>query len=416
MNPQVEMAEMTVFEQARQAGEVAQQLFYLFIEQTWTYDMSTVVVKRDSSGQLTGVEVMAGMGVEASHGGESYLAQAGGNWLFRFSPHAFPPQESDAKAAILADGNSVWAFVFMYDVIRNVFRYLVNDIDNDIHEVTHYLPQGASHIVTHKGASGVPNIGRTDQIYNDDDGRGVYEITLKTGEKIALDLSGQQYSLPHTTVMPWSDYWTCQGHMRSRSPFRSTYENHVRLLRDFEKTSSQTIIMAFLVQFNLLIDNVDLGIGVGKFMDLPLLDPQKFWNRLVPLVSELRFIFQHQVGQYNLTSQQYDCISGPPKGFPAGLRHPSLIAQNAHLNHHREMVGPNIGHIQDFSWQTVKSVIQSKETSYQDKKLAKEILAFRCVYKPHGIYDWRIVFVVDSLPPMYIPRAWTSENPFWRTK
>jgi len=44
------------------------------------------------------------------------------------------------------------------------------------------------------------------QLYGSVPDHAAFEIVLKSGQKIALDLAGAEFGSPHCTVMPWNEY------------------------------------------------------------------------------------------------------------------------------------------------------------------------------------------------------------------
>jgi hypothetical protein len=110
-----------LFQRAHRAGELAQILFYAFIECTWVYDMSSVLIISDQHGEISALDVLYGVGCHAGPGGESTCEQRAGGWLTKFPQEAFKAADHKAKNVLLADQHSVWAFIFMHSVIQAVF-------------------------------------------------------------------------------------------------------------------------------------------------------------------------------------------------------------------------------------------------------------------------------------------------------
>lgn len=111
-----------IIERARKAGRIAQSLFYLFKENTWTYDTRNVRITRDQDHDLVAVEITDGAGVTASPGVHTDCKTYAGGWLKRFPVDSFGTFEDDAKHALLTDRSSIWAFVVMHAAIQALFQ------------------------------------------------------------------------------------------------------------------------------------------------------------------------------------------------------------------------------------------------------------------------------------------------------
>jgi hypothetical protein len=111
-----------LLERARRAGEIAQAIFYTFIEHTWSYDIKSVRITRDEHGEIVRVGVVHGPGSETRVRGKSTCERYAGGSLFKFPQEAFEPADLFVKHALLADGQSVWAFVFMHVAVQTLFK------------------------------------------------------------------------------------------------------------------------------------------------------------------------------------------------------------------------------------------------------------------------------------------------------
>ena len=110
------------FERISKAGEVVQALFYMFIQNTWVHDMTSVRTVRDQHGALNIVEVFADPGVQAELGDESTCELYAGGWLVKFPNVVFTDEDKEAKQAVIADQNSLSAFVFMHAAVQVLFE------------------------------------------------------------------------------------------------------------------------------------------------------------------------------------------------------------------------------------------------------------------------------------------------------
>jgi hypothetical protein len=110
-------------ERATKAGRIAQSLFYAFIENTWTYDMRNVCIKRDKDHDLVAIEVTDGSGVlSAPGGGHTDCKSYAGGWLIKFPVDSFSTFDDEAKHALLANHSSTWAFVVMHAAVQALFQ------------------------------------------------------------------------------------------------------------------------------------------------------------------------------------------------------------------------------------------------------------------------------------------------------
>ena len=109
-------------ERAIKAGEIAQSLFYAILENTWTYDMKKVCIKRGQDHDLVAVEVTDGAGVVTAPGGHTDCKSYAGGWLIKFPVESFSAYDNDAKHTLLADRSSIWAFVVMHTAVQALFQ------------------------------------------------------------------------------------------------------------------------------------------------------------------------------------------------------------------------------------------------------------------------------------------------------
>lgn len=112
----------TLFKRAEKAGEVAQALFYTFIQNTWAYDMSNIRIIRYKAGHIAMIEIIAGPGTKEGPGGASTCERYAGGWLIKFPAVVFNSEDEVAKRAVLADQNSIWAFVCMHVALQALFE------------------------------------------------------------------------------------------------------------------------------------------------------------------------------------------------------------------------------------------------------------------------------------------------------
>jgi hypothetical protein len=247
---------------------------------------------------------------------------------------------------------------------------------------------------------------REDQVYNDDEGNGVFEITLKSGEKIALDLTGAQYNAQHQTVMHWENYWTNYGEeILERNIFGTALQNHNLLLSQFDKFSELTIIAHVLDKFNVRIS--------ASSITLPSIARETSQHR-----------FHTQLNTYIHFTINYlaDCIQELDadkahtttivRSMPHGLFHPRVAEKSIYFHHGRMLLLPDYGpNIANFHWEIIKDLAKDPKTPYKVRKEARDLLSYRCLVSPFG--DQRILFMRNTLPRESMPKEWVKVNPFW---
>ncbi|CAO2652510.1 Nn.00g007930.m01.CDS01 [Neocucurbitaria sp. VM-36] len=404
-----------LFNRAERAGEVAQALFYAVVQNTWTYDVSNIRIVRDQDGDVVAIEVIAGTGVQAGPGADSSCGRHAGGWLVKFPDMAFDTGDQEVKQAVLADQNSIWAFTFMHAAVQALFEDLVNDVEKDIKEVVHYVPNDTRRLVEHKGSFGLSKVDREDVVYPDYDAqgdlKGIYSIALKDGTIIALDLAGAQYSLSHTSVMPWSTYlnrWVGKF-IKYRVPFRSHYSKHAEKMSSYRCITPLSITMEQTRHFNMLVTNCKADWGFD-LKDLDSMEPQDFDDVLHHLIEQAHasLLKTPQELDEGSTTESFD------------LRHPKLIENlpptSTTTTDLLESAPLDIGFMNPFDWDLFRKIIQMPASSvkYQEKKTAKKLQGQRCAYKLPG--DWRVVFLPETLPNVRVPWKYVSENPGWRRK
>lgn len=287
----------------------------------------------------------------------------------------------------------------------------------DIKEVRHTLKHGIYSIVCYEDPHSDTSK-RKDQPYNDGVAA-VYEIDLKSGQKIALDLTGAQYQfhIKHMTVRPWLEYWHLYGKdLEQRDEFSTARDIHIDMMRSFDKLSHLTINMYILEGF-------DSWIKKEEEKD-ELLSSQHS-NPLLTndLPSALKL--QHELldrAKAALSARLTDIdnnstITPSPNNIPyptSGLRHPRRMGTSVFVTHDRHMLTPHISPLRNFNWDLLRELILDKDVPYKEKKEAKDLLQCRAVYAPWG--DSRIVFLSDTLPGKETKLEWVSENPHWKVR
>ncbi|QRC91875.1 hypothetical protein JI435_020600 [Parastagonospora nodorum SN15] len=401
-----------LLDRAYRAGELVQVIFYSFIEHTWTYDMSNIKIIPDRDREIRALEVTRGPGNDNGPGGESTCEQYAGGWLYKIPPELFrSAAEQKAKHMLLADQRSVWMFMNMHFVVRALFKDLINDPKQDIKELVHRLPNGTRRFVRHIDSSGKKT--KRDDLKNPDedalsDLKGVYRITLKDGTKLALDLAGAQYDLHHSTVEPWIPYLNrSASEMKYRVPFRSHYDKHMAFMSNFHHITHMTIELEQLKSLDSMLTSCRStpGFELGNMFvgdnDHLLLCRNKLEMAVVSCLQER----PNQIDADKLT---YIVA-------PFDLRHPTVI-EKMDKAAAGESALFDVGDMRKFDWSKLSDMIKmpGDVIKYAEKKKAKNLLQFRCVYKMPG--DWRLVFLENDLPSEKVPPKCISENPYWKGK
>ncbi|UPX16493.1 uncharacterized protein EKO05_0006891 [Ascochyta rabiei] len=407
-------------ERAINAGKIAQTLFYSFLENTWSYDMKNVCIKRDQDHRLVAVEVTDGTGVVTASGGITDCWSHAGGWLIKFPSEAFSAFDGDAKHALLAHRNSVWAFVVMHAAVRALFQDLVEDVQTDIKEIVHYPTKKSSRIVRAQGSFGFETR-RRDQLYPDVDGRGdtkgVYEITLKCGAKIVLDLAGAQWEPlngegVHKPVTYSTDYWSRWGvAVKYRVPFCSHQLKHAAKMTKYRMITSQTLIMEISLYFNVFM--MSSCKAELDFHPRELLDMESGACRSAKQRFFAKTLVYLKRRPAELDSGKALDVLNVLNTFD--LRHPKVIAEQPAAQPRGNGSLPlDIGSMEKFDWKEFSRLIRmpSSEVTLKEKKRAKALQKNRSVYKEPG--SWKMVFLEDTIPGPRIPMDCISENAAWR--
>jgi hypothetical protein len=417
-----------LLDRAYWAGELVQVIFYSFIEHTWAYDMSNITIIPDQHREIRALEVTRGPGNDNGPGGESTCEQYASGWLYKIPPELFrSATKQKAKRMLLADQRSVWMFINMHFVLRVLFkgkRYeiqhptrllcnsdLINDPKQDIEELLHRLPNGTRRFVRHIDSSG-KNTKRDDLKNPDEDAlsdlKGVYRITLKDGTKLALDLAGAQYDLHHSTVEPWIPYLNrSASEIKYRVPFRSRYDKHMAFMSNSHYITHMTIELEQLKSLDSMLTSCrstpgfELEIMLVGDNDHLLLCKNKLEMAVVSCLQER---------PNQIDADKPMCIVAP-----FDLRHPTVI-EKMDKAAAGESALFDVGDMRKFDWSKLSDMIQMPGDfiKYAEKKKAKNLLQFRCVYKMPG--DWRLVFLENDLPSEKVPPKCIDENPYWKGK
>jgi hypothetical protein len=289
-------------------------------------------------------------------------------------------------------------------------------VQTDIKEIVHYPTDKASHIVHAQGTFGFESR-RHDQLYPDVDERGdtkgVYQITLKDGSKIALDIAGAQWDLQdgngvHTPVTCWADYWSRWGAgLKYCIPFRSHTLKHAMKMSNYRVITSQTLVMEITLYFNILMQSackIELGFHPRDLLKMDTKTcraaKQHFFTKITEYLQ--RRPVEIDDGNHLNVLEDFD------------LRHPKIIAE-APRSHHKSngSLPLDIGEMAKFDWKALSRLIQQpgSEVSLKEKKRAKALQKKRCMYKEPG--TWKMVFLEDTLPGSRVPVEHVSENPRW---
>ncbi len=282
--------------------------------------------------------------------------------------------------------------------------------------MVHYVNDKAKRIVHSQGTFGFETR-RHDQLYPDIDEvgntKGVYEITLKCGSKIALDLASAQWDYtdgksPHKPVMSWIDYCAHWGtSIKYRIPFRSHVLKHTAKLSDYHMITSQTLIMEMVLYFNILMSSAckaELGFHPRELLDMDTGVYRRAKQRFLDKASDYLQKRAEEVdnGNHRNVLEEFD------------LRHPKVVTEGPKsLPDSNRSLPFDIDDLTRFDWKLFSRFIQqpNAEVPWREKKWAKALQKKRSVYKEPG--SWRLVFLEETLPGSTIPKDCTSENPGW---
>lgn len=294
---------------------------------------------------------------------------------------------------------------------------MVEDVQSDIKEVVHFVPDEASRIVYAHGAFGFETR-RHDQLYPDLDERGdikgVFEMTLKCGSRIVLDLTGAQWNLQddggaHGPVTYCADYWSrWDAAIKYRIPFRSHALKHTRTMAGYRMITSQTLIMETSLYFNVLMTSAckaELGFHPRDLLDMDIAS-----------YSDAKQRFLAKTTLY-LQKRPMDVDNGSHLNVldKFDLRHPRIIAKAPKPQPQSNGSLPlDIGDMANFDWKALSRLIQQPglEVTLKEKRRAKALQKKRSVYKELG--TWKMVFLEDTLPSARVPVGCVSENPGWK--
>jgi hypothetical protein len=268
-------------------------------------------------------------------------------------------------------------------------------------------------MVRHQDHYGL-QISRKDLPYPDIDAngdiKGVYRIELKDGTQIALDLAGAEYDLPHVPATLWSVYLSRSvSHIKYRIPFRAHYNKHMEHMKEYNNVTHLTIALEQQMSLK------------GMLNDCRATTPGFNLPGLLSGTNE-----EFQDSKHRLEIAVHACLHRRPREIdnggnpmcivaPFDLRHPNVIEKmdKAAMG---ESALFNLGDIEKFDWSKLSEMIKlpGDTVSYHEKRKAKLLLTYRCVYKLPG--DWRLVFLENDLPSWKVPVECVSENPNWHGK
>lgn len=282
--------------------------------------------------------------------------------------------------------------------------------EKDIKEVVHRLPIGTRRMVRHQDRYGLQTT-RKDLPYPDIDAKGdikgVYRIALKDGTNVALDLAGAQYDLHDVPVTLWSAYLSrSASEIKYRIPFRAHYDKHMEHMKDYNNITHLTIVLEQQTSLNGMLNSCSTTPGWG-LTEMLFGNDEQFQDckhRLEVAVNSCLEQRQHDIDNGNNSM----CIVAP-----FDLRHPKVIEKmDKAVAGQSALV--NIGDMKKFNWSKLSEMIKmpGDTISYVEKKKAKLLLQYRCVYKMLG--DWRLVFLETDLPSEKVPKECISENPNWQ--
>jgi hypothetical protein len=237
--------------------------------------------------------------------------------------------------------------------------------------------------------------------------KGVYRITLKDGNIIALDLAGAQYSLPHETVMSWSAYLErCASKLKYRIPFRSHYHKHMEHMSEYRFITHLTVVMEQATCLAIMLRTSTFTLGID-LKDLAGEDIEIFRQCRDNLELAVKNALQQRPDELDGDGDDTRCIV---QMFD--LHHPKII-DDIEKAAAGESVFFDFGDMKKFDWSKFSDMIKlpGSLVARHERKTAEYMMQYRCVYKMPG--DWRLRFLESSLPPAHVPEECISENPYW---
>ena len=283
----------------------------------------------------------------------------------------------------------------------------------------HYPANHARRIVNYKGQHDLASK-RNDRLYPDTDERGklkaVYDITLRDGTRIVLDLASAQWrlqdlSMRHQPVMLWAEYWQVWGGtLKYRAPFRTHASRHTESMNAYRVATHHAITTEQTFYFNVFILRLKKK-HPGELQcvyDMKLEDFEEFKARVIGQVCDY---IQKRPRELDGEASPSSPSSKYGTSDSNMYSHDQIDLGNFELPRSSPL---DIDAISGFDWGLLRRIIQSsgKDITYREKKRARMLLSSRCVYKVRG--DWRLVFLQYLLPDLRVPKDLISENPFWR--
>jgi hypothetical protein len=237
--------------------------------------------------------------------------------------------------------------------------------------------------------------------------KGVYRITLKDGNTIALDLAGAQYSIPHETVMPWPAYLQrCASKVKYRIPFRSHYYKHMEHMGKCQSITHLTVVMEQATCLAIMVRTSMFTLGIDP-KDLVGEDIEIFRQCRDNLELAVIKVLEQRPDELDANGDNTRCVV---ETFD--LRHPRVI-ENIEKADAGESVFFDFGDMKKFDWSKFSDLTELPDSMvpYHEKQTARHLKHYRCVYKMPG--DWRLRFLESSLPSPHVPEECISENPYW---
>lgn len=260
---------------------------------------------------------------------------------------------------------------------------LVHDTDEDIKEVVHYLPDHVRRLVHHKDRLGLGSAERDDLPYPDRDGRGnikgVYRVKLKDNTMIAIDLAGAQYSVLHTTIMPWLAYcnkWVST--IKFQIPFRSHYEKHMESMSNYRCITHLTIIMEQMIYLHVFITFAERELGF-HLKDLSSMCYDDFKDARAQ-------VLQQAIHYLRRRSQELDSDRSAMSMLKTfDLRHPAV----AKAVKAKSMLF-DFGDMKNIDWDMLRELIRMPNSvvKYKEKVKLRTLLTHRACTRCLEIGDW----------------------------
>jgi hypothetical protein len=199
----------------------------------------------------------------------------------------------------------------------------------------------------------------------------IFEITLKSGQKVALDLAGRQYNLPHVTTLDWETYWDQYGgRLLQRTSFGTALRNHEQLHTNLNQRDVRSLLCIdgfALQEFNSKIEKESTKVEQLR----KIIVPQAFTKAKVDLNKQISNYLTERIAQID------GGFVKDPKNPDScsGLRHHDLLFVQRTISWEfdgRPMILPDVGSLDTFDWDIFRTIISDMDEKGREGRLGEE--------------------------------------------